>query len=335
MPKIDLTIVEVKALAVACLLANGCNDENAEAVAEIVTAAERDGCASHGLFRLPGYVAALRSGKVNGDASPSIERLAPGVLRIDGDGGFAPLALEQGRHPLIDATREQGVAAMSLVRIHHFAALWTEVEPLVEAGLCAMACTAYLPMVAPAGGREALFGTNPLAFGWPRKVGLPVIFDQASSVIARGEVMVAARYGHDLPPGVGLDVDGNPTIDPNEVLKGVMLPFGGYKGSSIAMMIELFASGLIGERFSFEAAEHDNKDGGPPRGGEFILAMDPNRFGDNAWLDHTEKFFEKMIAIEGVRLPGARRYANREKAQSVGVQVPEELHAKIVELIEV
>ena len=78
-----------------------------------------------------------------------------------------------------------------------------------------------------------------------------------------------------------------------------------------------------------------SRDGGPPRGGEFILAMDPTRFGDNAWLDHTEKFFEKMIAIEGVRLPGARRYANREKAQSVGVQVPEELHAKIVELIEV
>ena len=89
MPKIDLTIVEVKALAVACLLANGCNDENAEAVAEIVTAAERDDCTSHGLFRLPGYVAALRSGKVNGDASPSIECPAPGVLRIDGDGGKA------------------------------------------------------------------------------------------------------------------------------------------------------------------------------------------------------------------------------------------------------
>lgn len=332
MPKIDLSLDEVKALATACLSANGCNHENAEAVADVVTAAERDGCPSHGLFRLPGYVAALRSGKVDGAATPRVERVAPGVLRVDGGGGFAPLALARGRQPLIDTAREQGVAAMALVGIHHFAALWTEVEPLAEAGLCALACTAYMPAMAPAGGREALFGTNPMAFGWPRKAGPPVVFDQASAAMARGEVMIAARDGHELPPGVGLDAEGRPTTDPNAVLQGVMLPFGGHKGSAIAMMVELLAAGLVGERFSFEAAAHDNKDGGPPRGGEFMLAMDPARFGDQAWLDHTEQFFDKMASIEGVRLPGARRHATRDTSRSHGVQVPGELHAKILGL---
>ncbi len=332
MSKIDLSLDEVRTLATACLLANGCNAENAEAVADVITAAERDGCRSHGLFRLPGYVAALRSGKVDGAASPRVERVAPGILRVDGGGGYAPLALARGRQPLIDTAREQGVAAMALVGIHHFAALWTEVEPLAEAGLCALACTAYMPAMAPAGGREPLFGTNPMAFGWPRKAGPPMVFDQASAAMARGEVMIAAREGHELPPGVGLDAEGNPTTDPHEVLKGVMLPFGGYKGSAIAMMVELLAAGLLGENFSFEAAAQDNKDGGPPRGGEFMLAMDPTCFGDEAWLDHTETFFEKMASIEGVRLPGARRHANRKQSPSDGVQVPAELHDKIVGL---
>ena len=99
-----------------------------------------------------------------------------------------------------------------------------------------------------------------------------------------------------------------------------------------AVVTLLLAAGLLGERFSFEAAAQDNKDGGPPRGGEFMLAMDPARFGDQAWLDHTEQFFEKLASIGGVRLPGARRNANRNRSLSDGVQVPEELHAKIVGL---
>ncbi len=100
------------------------------------------------------------------------------------------------------------------------------------------------------------------------------------------------------------------------------------------MMVELFAAGLIGERFSFEAAEHDNKDGGPPRGGEFLLAMDPARIGGDDWLDHTETFFERMLAMDGVRLPGARRYGNRQEAPTAGIEIPEVLHAKIVSLTE-
>ena len=98
-----------------------------------------------------------------------------------------------------------------------------------------------------------------------------MVFDMASASMARGEVMVAAREGHAVPPGTGLDRDGQPTTDAQAIIDGgMLLPFGGYKGAGIAMMIELLAAGLIGERFSFEAAAHDNRDGGPPRGGEFL-----------------------------------------------------------------
>ncbi len=330
---VKLALEEVHVLVVDTLLRCGCDEENAAAVARVISAAERDGCHSHGLMRLAGYAATLKSGKVNGKARPRVEQIAPAVVRIDGDGGFAPLALEVGRQPLIDCARQTGIAAMALVDIYHFAALWAEIEPLAEAGLCALACTSYKPAVIPAGGKSALYGTNPIAFGWPRKSGAPVVFDQATSVVARGEVMLAAREGRQLPEGVGVDADGNPTTDPNAILEGSLLAFGGHKGSSLAMMVELLAGGLIGESFSFEAAERDNNDGGPPQGGEFILAMDPGMFGNReGWLDHCEKLFDKITEQDGVRLPGDRRRANREASQRDGISLPLAVYEKILEL---
>ena len=333
MGNIQLTVDEVQKLAQDCLERHGCDEDNANAVADVITRAERDGCHSHGLMRLAGYVATLSSGKVKGDARPEIEQLAPAVIRVNGNGGFAPLALSYGRQRLINAARETGIAAMSLVNIHHFAALWTEVEPVAEAGLCVLACTSYKPAVIPAGGAKALYGTNPLAFAWPRKSGPPMVFDQASSVMARGEVMLAAREGHALPNGVGVDAAGQPSTDPKAVLDGALLAFGGHKGSSIALMVELLAGGLIGESFSFEAAVRDNNDGGPPRGGEFMLAMDPNLFGDSAgWADHAEKLFAEVIAQDGARLPGDRRYHNRELSLKDGITVSESVYQKALEL---
>ncbi len=217
MTKAALTLSEVEELARLCLQANGCDEANADAVAATVTAAERDGSHSHGLFRMPGYVASLRSGKVNGRADPKAEVISPAVVRVDGDGGYAPLAHERSRPFLVERAREQGLAALALVNVHHFSALWVEVEALAGEGLVAFACTAYTPSVAPAGAREAFFGTNPIAFGWPRGDGRPpMVYDQATAAMARGEVMIAARDGHALPPGVGLGPDGQPSQDPAE-----------------------------------------------------------------------------------------------------------------------
>ncbi|NQV45012.1 MAG: Ldh family oxidoreductase [Rhodospirillales bacterium] len=333
MVDVHLTLDDVHALATSCLMTNGCDAGNAGAVANTITAAERDGAASHGLFRLPGYVATLKSGKVNGAAQPSIKNLAPGVLQMNGDGGFAPYAHQQSRNAFIKCARSQGIAALAIINTHHFSALWAEVEPLAAEGLCAFAFTAFKPAIAPAGGRKPLFGTNPMAFGWPRPGGNPVVFDQASAAMARGEVMIAARDGHELPPGVGVDSDGNPTTNPDAILKGALLPFGGHKGSCIAMMVELLVAGLIGEAFSFEAAARDNNDGGPPQGGELMIAMDPARFGDaEGWAEHAEALFGEMAAQSGVRLPADRRYANRQKSLSDGITIPESLHATIMAL---
>ena len=331
MSQVTMTFDDVVDLAARCLKSNGANDENAMAVARTIARAERDGSASHGFFRLPGYIASLKSGKVNGRARPKIERLAGGVVRIDADNGYAPLALEAGIPDLVATARETGIAAGSLVNMYHFAALWPEVEKIAEAGLVGFACTAFKPSVAPAGASEPLFGTNPMAFAWPRRNARPMVFDMATAAMARGEIMIAARDGHELPPGVGLDKDGQPSTDANAVLEGVMLPFGGYKGSNMAMMIELLVAALIGERFSFEAAEADNGDGGPPRGGEFLMAIDPARLGAEDADAHAEGFFARYSALDGTRMPGDRRYANRDAAED-GILVPQSTIDKVNEL---
>ena len=322
--KIHLELDEVKPLVVASAMKAGCNQENADALARCIYEAERHGAHSHGLFRMPGYLASLVSGKVNGNADPKLSTPKPSVLDVDGDAGYAPLAHQRLAKPLADLAKSQGVAIAALTNTFHFAALWQEVEMLANEGVVALACTSFKPALPPAGGSKPLYGTNPIAFAWPRENAEPCVFDQASAVMARGEVMIAARDGHDLPAGAGIDADGNPTTDPNEVLKGALLPYGGYKGASIAMMVELLAGSLIGERLSFESAAEDNNDGGPPRGGEFILAIDPGN-----GLASAEGLFGKILEQEGSRLPGDGRRSKREKSAKDGVTIPADLYEKI------
>ena len=307
-----LTLDEIHALAYDALTGNGADHENASALARTIMTAERDGSVSHGLFRLPAYISSLRSGKANGSARPKAERVSASLIRVDGDHAYAPMSQAVGLPLVIEAARESGVAILALTRTHHMAALWPEVEALAEAGLAGFACVSYMPMVAPAGAKKALFGTNPIAFAWPRPGKSPLCYDMATAAMAMGEVQVAAREGHAVPAGTGLDKNGEMTTDPAAIADGgVLLPFGGYKGSAIAMMVELLAAGLLGEQFSFEAKANDNGDGGPPRGGEFILAMDPARIAGPGWEDHCETFFEQLTGLDGTRLPGERRHKKR------------------------
>jgi len=333
MDTVHMTLEEVRKIALSALLGHGCDEANAGAIADTITRAERDEARSHGLFRLPGYVTSLENGKVNGRARPTVERLSPGVVRVNGDRGFTPLALNMGRAPLAEAAKEQGIAALAIVRTHHFAALWPETSSLAELGLAALAVTSSPPYVAVAGGRTPFFGTNPMSFAWPRKDGPPVVFDQASSAMARGEIQIAARDGNTVPDGVGIDADGEPTNDPARILAGAQLAFGGYKGSSIALMIDLLAGPLIGEVCSFEAGEQDNQDGGAATGGELIIALDPSRFGagEDA-ISHGERLFARMLAQDGVRLPADRRYAARARTPEHGIEVPRSLYDTIEEL---
>ena len=334
MTKVHMSLEEAHALAMSCLLANGCDKANARAAADRMIQAEGDLCHSHGLFRLPWYASGVKSGRANGKAKPRVEQLAPAVIRVDGDGGFAPLGQAMAHQPLVDCARKNGIAAVAFVNMFHIAAMWPEVERLAMEGLCAFAFTASYPYVAPAGGIKPLFGTNPMGFAWPRKDAPPLVFDQASASMARGEILIAARDGHSVPETAGIGPDGQATTDPNVVLEGAQLGFGGYKGASLAMMVELLAGAMIGDFLSIESAQDDAGRGGPPKGGELIMALDPARFGDpDGFLAHGEKLFEAILAQEGTRLPGARRFENRQKTAATGIDIPQSLHQSILDLM--
>ncbi len=313
MSTIALSLDEIFELANKTLLANGCDEETSSILAELIKNAERDGSVSHGLFRLPAYVSGLKSGKINGKGRPDIKKISPSVIKVAGNNCLAPVVLSKSLPELSKAAKQQGVAILAINNSHHMAAMWPETEKLAEQGLVAFACTSYKPAVAPAGSTKPLFGTNPISFAWPRPGKTPVVYDMATASMAMGEVQVAKREGHKVPLGTGLTKKGKETTDPAEIVDGgVLLPFGGYKGSAISMMVELLAGALVGDNFSYETAVKDNNDGGPPSGGEFILAISPDKTAGISWHKHAEEFFDKMKSLqEGVRLPGERRHKNR------------------------
>lgn len=189
--------------------------------------------------------------------------------------------------------------------------------------------------MAPEGGVRPVFGTNPLGFAWPRRGNAPLVVDLATSAIARGEIQLRQRTGQQLPQGWAIDEDGNPTTDPARGLAGAQLTFGGYKGSAIALMVELLAGPLIGDMLSFEALRADNGDGGPPRGGELLILFDPSRFVSAGSLDptvHAERLFELLTQQPGVRLPADRRYRARQESMATGITVSRTLLQDVASL---
>ena len=100
------------------------------------------------------------------------------------------------------------------------------------------------------------------------------------------------------------------------------------------MMVELLAGALVGDNFSFETAEKDNNDGGPTRGGELLIAINPNLFGNkNNWQSHSEKFFKELLKLEGTRLPGDRRIKNKKISKTKAVKVSKETINEVFELV--
>lgn len=332
-----LSLADAHALAHDILTANGFAPSHAEAIAATVVAGQRDGCASHGLYRLLGCVATLKAGKVSPDAIPDVIDQAPSIVRVDAGGAFSQLGFQAGLPLAIDKARANGLAALAVNRCVHFSALWIEIEQITEAGLVGIACNPTQAYVAPAGGSRPLLGTNPIAFGWPRSGAQPFVFDFATSAIARGDIELHRREGRAIPEGWGVDAEGQMSTDPAVVLnQGAMLTFGGHKGSALSVMIELIAGPLIGDLTSAESSIHDAGAGALPYHGELILLLDPKRFlGEEAeqHLRRSEALFEAMQE-QGARLPSQRRYEAREKSVSSGlIAVPDELLADLNALL--
>ncbi|OGA52998.1 MAG: sulfolactate dehydrogenase [Betaproteobacteria bacterium RIFCSPLOWO2_12_FULL_62_58] len=328
--RVNLTLAEVAALSHKALLASNISEPNARSVTTSIVAAEAEGIHSHGLLRLPTYCEHAKCGKVNGRAEPGIRRSAAGALLVDAQEGFAHPAIDAGLERLIPLARENGIAALAVTNSYNCGVVGFHVERIADRGLVALGYVNSPAAIAPWGGKKPLFGTNPVAFAAPRKNAPPVVIDQSSSVVARGEVMVHAQQGKPIPTGWALDKDGQPTNDPQAALAGSMLPAGGHKGAGIALLVDIMAAGMTGANFSFNAASFADNNGGPPRTGQFFIALDPSVFVGAAFSERLETLFTAILNQPGTRLPGDKRNANRARTARDGISIKRALYDDIV-----
>ncbi|WP_292898389.1 Ldh family oxidoreductase [Nitratireductor sp.] len=323
MTETTLAIDELTQLVETILLKGGLSPLHANALTRVIVAGERDACKSHGVYRIEGCLRTIKAGKVVPDAEPELTSDESAIVRVAAKGGFANAAFELGAPVLAEKARQFGLAALVINDCTHFSALWPEIEALTAHGLAAMAMCPSYASVSPSGGSAPLLGTNPFAFGWPRRDKTPYVFDFATSVAARGEIELYRRAGKPLPEGWAIDREGKPTTDPEAALDGAMLPFGGHKGSAISTMIELLAGVMIGDLTSPEALEALGTTALAPAHGELILAFDPARFAQGRAGDpmaRAETLFEAMVG-QGARLPSQRRFAARKKALAEGIHL--------------
>lgn len=319
---VTISLKDAELLATAAFASAGIAHEAARATARALVQAEQDGLPSHGLARVPFYVAQIRTGKINASAQPRLDRQGA-ILRVDADFGLAFPVLEAAAQAARDIVRDLGVAIISIAHSHHFGVAGQAVEPFAREGLVALAMSNAPAAMAPWGGNAALYGTNPIAFACPRENGAPLLIDLSLSHVARGKVMLAQKAGQSIPADWALDVDGKPTTDANAAMAGTMLPSGGAKGAALALMVELLTAGLSGSNYAWQASSLFDDAGPAPDLGHFMLVLNPAQFAPG-FAARAEAMFAAIEAQDGARLPGAKRLAER-ASRSRAIQIPQQL----------
>jgi (2R)-3-sulfolactate dehydrogenase (NADP+) len=325
-----LTAADIEDLAGRALLAAGATPVAAASLARAIAAAESEGLASHGLAYLPTYCSHLRCGKVIADAVPSVTRPKPGLVVVDAASGFAHPAIDAGFAELIPAARVQGIAALAIRNSYNCGVLGYHTERLAAAGLLGLGFTHAPASIAPVGCLRPVVGTNPIAIAVPDgKGGVALSIDQSASVIAKSEIIRRKRAGEAIPEGWAFGPDGQPTTDPAAALQGTMAPSGGYKGVGIALLVEILAAMASGAVLSTEASPFSGTEGGPPRTGQFFIAIDAGASSGDSFASSILRLIASIETQPKGRVPGAKRLAARRHSAERGIQVRRELLTEI------
>lgn len=325
-----VSMEEARGLVAVALQAAGANAEMAQAAARALVLAEAQGLASHGLSRVAQYGGHLRNGRVNGAAVPMLIKSKGAAALVDAQEGLAFAACELAVHEAVARAREFGISVVGVTNSHHCGVVVDHLRAVAEAGMVGLGFANSPSAMPAAGGKHAIFGTNPIAAIFPRRgEAVPLMIDLSLSEVARGKLMVAAKEGMSIPLGWALDAQGNPTTDPKAGLGGSMLPIGAMsspKGAMLALVVELLVTALIGANFGFEASSFFVDEGNRPRIGQTFIVIDPEALaGREGFLDRVEVLVREMLVDDGVRLPGARREALLARARSEGLTLGEAL----------
>ena len=334
-PAKTLTLAQVEDLARRALANCGARGQQLKLAVQSVLDAECDGIRTVGLGYLPLYCGHLQVGKINRDAEPTHVQIAPSVLRVQADSGFAHAAYAEAEADFYALAKSQGIAAMSIVDSYSAGVVGWFVQRMSQAGLIGLGFANSPSAVAPAPGASPFFGTNPMAFAVPRANDGPIVADMATSQVALVTIKKAAAEGEPIPLGWGYDAEGRDTTDAAAVINGgALAPAGGYKGMLLGLLVDVLAGVLSGPNCSFQAPVFKNNSGGEPKVGQFFIAVSPGDItpgGDNTYSERVETMLAALAAEPGVRLPGARRHEFRKQAAASGIEVPQSLIDKLEE----
>ena len=315
----------LRELARALLRAAGATPEHAAVVGDSLVDANLAGHDSHGVQLLPHYVESALSGDVDPAVEPTVTRRDRATATVDGAHGWGQPAMLLASRTAVQQARAFGVGAVVVNRCRHIGRVAPYVESIAAAGMIGLAVANVPPAVAPFGGRQRVLGTNPIAWAIPRAGGLPPIcLDVATSAVAYGKVEVARARGVPVPAGALLDRDGTPTTDPEVVRDGgVLLPFGGHKGSGFAVFAQLIGMALAG----YDTTGMDEIVNG---NGPLILALDVGPFVDpELFLDRVERQSAAITGstplpgVDRVLLPGEPEIATRTRLERDGIALPD------------
>ncbi|SBW06540.1 putative Malate dehydrogenase [uncultured Alphaproteobacteria bacterium] len=321
------------------LVARGVPPADAEVVARNLVAADLRGIDTHGLFCLIEYAHAVGERRINPTPAIVVERTLPWAIRVDGDNGLGPLVAERTMDAVLETVEQVGIAVATVRDANHYGAAAVYIERAAERGCIALASANAIAMVAPVGAKARFFGTNPLAAVVPAGKYAPFVLDMATSDGALRKVRKFLAEGQPIPAGWATDADGNPTTDAAAAIDGMLLPFGGAKGSGLAYFLDILTGvlnrGLISADVRNNFTNHDR----PAGNGHFFLA-----FKISAFLDPAEfaRRMESQIArlhalptvagVERVRYPGERVAAIAARRAEEGIPYPRRIVDELVAL---
>ncbi|WP_419842154.1 Ldh family oxidoreductase [Candidatus Poriferisodalis sp.] len=301
---------ELREWGIAAYAAAGMSTPDAATVVDNQLWSDRRGVDTHGFQRISWYVEWFRDGTTDPKAQCEVVSRTPSVLVADGHHGLGQLVITRFMEQLIDAASASGLVAGVIRNSNDWGCGANYPYRAAEAGFVCYGTTTSVPNLAPFGSRRKLFGNNPIVWTFPRRGRPPIVLDMAVTPVALGKVLRARSEGTDIPAEWGfLDRDGNPTVDPDAAMRGIVPAIGGYKGIGMVTASNIVAGILAGSAHTGDVAVG--------RRGQFFLLMDPGVFGDRErYYDDIEDMVAQVRAAgEHDALPGQTVYLPGELEQ--------------------
>ena len=275
--------------------------------------AELVGAPSHGLSRLKMYCDRIKRKVINPKPKIKIKNISQSISQVDANNSIGFVAADIGIKQAIKNAKKTGIGLVGIKNSGHYGLSGYYAEQAVKKNLTALVFTNAPPAIAPHGALKTLFGTNPICFGTPTSSKVPFILDSSVSMINRGKIRVAARYGRKIPTGVALDKFGNPTTDAKKALKGVQLPIAGYRGSGFAWMVDILSGVITGGNHGGKVKDPFDDFTGPQNIGHLFIVMKSNIFVNNyrQRIQENINLVKKLPKIKGIKeilYPGQNKF---------------------------